>query len=438
MSWKKILLIVYREYITRVRKKSFIIMTLVGPLIFASIMVIPILVSYYTVNDKKIAVIDENKIISFQDKLPESEHLHFVYLHTDLKTAKKDFLNGPYDGILFIPEFQLDAPRGISFYSKGNVGLETKQMLEYNINKEIEEMRLMKSGIDPDFLDNIKADINISIVNLTLEGEQKKNTAAATTAGLFGAIMIYFFIFLYGTQVMRGVIEEKTSRIIEVMITSVKPFELMMGKILGIAAVALTQFILWVVLTFATSAIVSLRFQVDRFSDQNITQTMMKMKGQGDINQAMEVNKIVSAIESLNLPLLLVTFIFYFMMGYLLYSALFAAIGSMVDNETDTQQFMIPVTVPLILAFIFAQTIIRNPDSNLGIWLSMIPLTSPLIMMVRLPFGVPPVELILSMLIIIITFFAATWLAARIYRVGILMYGKKPTYKEVSKWLFYR
>ena len=235
---------------------------------------------------------------------------------------------------------------------------------------------------------------------------------------------------------MRGVIEEKTNRIVEVIITSVKPVELMAGKISGIACVALTQFTLWILLSFTITSVVSSKYQVNRFADENLTETLAKTK-LNQIDQAVEMNKIVSAIDSLNIPYLLGVFAFYFLGGYLLYAALFAAIGSAVDNETDTQQFMLPVTIPLVLAFIFAQTIIRSPDGPLAFWLSIIPFTSPIIMMVRLPFGVSWYELALSMVLLVATIALFSWLAARIYRIGILMYGKKPSFKEIGKWMFY-
>jgi ABC-2 type transport system permease protein len=245
------------------------------------------------------------------------------------------------------------------------------------------------------------------------------------------------FIFIYGVQIMRGVIEEKTNRIVEVIISSVKPFQLMMGKILGIAAVGLTQFLLWVVLsTVVTSAVTA------SFRDKLATQPMPEAEAGAANPAAMRAKgttEVLKALDNLNVPLILGCFVFYFLGGYLLYGALFGAVGAAVDNETDTQQFMLPITIPLIMTFVIAQTvIIRNPDGPVAFWMSIIPFTSPIAMMLRIPFGVPVMELLLSMVLLVLGFVGTTWLAARIYRVGILMYGKKVSYKELSKWLFYK
>ena len=410
-------------------------MTFIGPIFFGILLIVPVWMANITADDKVIEVVDETGL--FKDRFEDSEHTNFIYLDHELVYIKKVFLESNHNGLLYIPKLDPAAPQGIIYYTKSNTSLETLHMLEWTLKSTIERIRMEQSGIDPTILDKFKVELSIQTVNLSASEEEKKNTVAATTAGLFCAILIYFFIFMYGTQVMRGVIEEKTNRIIEVIITSVRPFELMMGKIVGIALVALTQFLLWVMLTSAISTFLSTRFQINRFSDTNIAQTIAKTKIQ-DMNQAVEMNKIVSAIENINIPLLVLVFMFYFVAGYLLYAAMFAAIGSAVDNETDTQQFMFPVTIPLVLAFVFAQTVIKEPDSTMAYWLSIIPFTSPIIMMVRVPFGVPTHELMLSMALLLITFIATTQLSAKIYRVGILMYGKKPTYKELLKWMLYK
>jgi ABC-2 type transport system permease protein len=249
------------------------------------------------------------------------------------------------------------------------------------------------------------------------------------------------FVFLYGVQVMRGVIEEKTNRIIEVIISSVKPFQLMMGKILGIALVSLTQFILWVALTMAlTSAASAFLESMGGGSDAQMKQMLgnnpaMVADGEEvEINQD-AVNELMESFSLIDFPFIIGTFLFYFIGGYLLYSALFAAVGSAVDNEADSQQFMLPITAPIIFSFVMAQAVIQNPDGAMSFWLSIIPFTSPIIMMVRIPFGVPPEHLALSMVLLVIGFIATTWMAAKVYRIGILMYGKKPSFKEIWKWM---
>jgi ABC-2 type transport system permease protein len=284
----------------------------------------------------------------------------------------------------------------------------------------------------------------VNLKTFTLSG--KENNALLTTAvGFAGGIAIYMFIFLYGVQVMRGVIEEKTNRIVEVIISSVKPFQLMMGKILGIALVGLTQFLLWIVLTFLISSTITTYIAKEKMDAKNVAMSLntQQANGMDKLSDTKEMEKsamesIMSNMDSINFPLVLTCFVIYFLGGYLLYSALFAAIGAAVDNETETQQFMLPVTIPLILSFVVAQSVITNPESQLSFWFSMIPLTSPVVMMVRVAFGVPAWQLILSISLLILGFVGTTWLAARIYRTGILLYGKKVNYKELSKWLFYK
>lgn len=410
-------------------------MTVVGPLLFGLMLIIPFWLATVTAQDKVIEIVDESGF--FKDKFESDLHTSYIYLSHDLSFIKKIFIESKHDGLLYIPKIDPAHPKGIIYYSKTNTSLEHLNKFESIIKSQIERIRMEQSGFNPAILDSYKVNLSIRTINLTESEEAYKNTAAATTAGLFGAILIYFFIFLYGTQVMRGVIEEKTNRIVEVIITSVKPFELMMGKIIGIALVALTQFMLWIVLSTAISAAISSKFEVDRFSNANLTNTLGQVKAK-DIDKAIEMNAVITALDSLNVPVIFGGFIFYFLLGYLLYSALFAAIGSAVDNETDTQQFMFPITIPLVMGFIFAQTVIREPDSAMAFWLSIIPFTSPIIMMVRLPFGVPTFDLVLSMGVLLATFLTFTWLAGRIYKVGILMYGKKPTYKEIGKWVFYK
>lgn len=436
VSFQKIFLIAKREFLEKVQKPTFIVMTFLGPLFFAILMIVPIWVANMNPSgDKRIAVIDDNKEILLH--LPENESTTFLYLHVGLDAAKKFVKEGEYDGLLYIPIQNLDKPTPIIFFAEGNMSLDLQKTLEWKLGSEFEKLKLSRSGIDPKILEEIKTKVVVNTVNLTSEGtEETKNNAASAGAGLGGAVLIYLFIFMYGIQVMRGVIEEKTNRIVEVIITSIKPVELMAGKISGIASVALLQFSLWIILTFGISTAISSRFQVNRFDNANLSETLAKTNT-ADLDQALEINKILTAIQSLNIPYLLMVFCFYFLGGYLLYAALFAAIGSAVDNETDTQQFMLPVTIPLVMAFIFAQTIIRSPDGPLAFWLSIIPFTSPIIMMVRIPFGVVWYELALSMVTLAATIVLFSWLAGKIYKVGILMYGKKPSFREIGKWMMY-
>jgi ABC-2 type transport system permease protein len=311
------------------------------------------------------------------------------------------------------------------------------------VGKKLEEMKLLASGIQINQLESIKTKLNLTTTKIEKSGDfETKDNEVSMALGFIAGILIYIFIFLYGAQVMRGVIEEKTSRIVEVIISSVKPFELMMGKIIGIAAVGLTQFLLWIILSAVGTSMVGNFFIKDKQSVDQMEQTFKTNIPQKAAFKEMPTDEKAEIMDSflnqVNLPIMLFSFLFYFLGGYLLYGALFAAVGSAVDNEADTQQFMLPLTIPLILSFTLAQNVMTNPESSLAFWLSVFPLTSPVIMMVRIPFGVPYFDLILSMIMLVLGFIGATWVSAKIYRTGILMYGKKSSYKELWKWLFYK
>ncbi|MBF9252066.1 ABC transporter permease [Pontibacter sp. 172403-2] len=443
----KIWLIIQREYLTRVRKKSFIIMTLLTPVLLAAFMVLPGLLMTMSDSAETVMVLDESGL--FAGKLEGKDDLKLVPLGGSLEQAKEVYRQTDNTALLYIPNITLDNPTGIKVFSKKNTSLQTKIRLENMLEKEVENQRLIASGLDREVLKNMKADISVSSVNLSDEGEKDNNAFVTSGAGIMGAFVIYFFIFLYGVQIMRGIIEEKTSRIVEVIISSVKPFQLMMGKIIGIAAVGLTQFLLWVILSFVVVSGVQAAFGIEPAP----TPAQQIVSGQAaagaevdnettaqEKNEASQImTDTFNAIGNLNIPLIVGCFLFYFLGGYLLYGSLFGAIGAAVDNETDTQQFMFPITIPLIISFILSYSVVlKNPDGPVAFWMSIIPFTSPIVMMVRVPFGVPAWQLLLSMALLILGFIFTTWLAGRIYRVGILMYGKKVNYKELSKWLFYR
>jgi ABC-2 type transport system permease protein len=438
----KITLIAEREYMTRVRKRSFIIMSILGPILFAALIVVPVWISKETSESLVVQVVDDSKL--FVNKLKESGNIKFIYADASLDDSKKKLNEKskiktesvPYDGILHIPAMDLESPKGITYYSEKSLSAFTQKDIEDNIANEIESQKLVKSGIDKNVLDKINTKVDIATINLSQEGEKQSSSGAASIVGYFSAFMIYMFIFLYGSQVMRGVIEEKTNRIVEVMISSVKPFELMMGKILGIAGVALTQYLIWIALSTVVSLVVSLVFGIDTSQYSS-----MNMGANGQLPPELKdsaVANVMNGINSLNIPLIVFSFGFYFLFGYLMYGALFGAIGSAVDNETDSQQMVLPITIPLILSIVMISAVLNNPNGALAFWFSIIPLTSPVIMMVRLPFIGFSWELVLSMTLLILGFVGATWLAGRIYRVGILMYGKKPSFKELGKWIFYK
>ncbi len=427
-----IFLIIQREYITRVRKKSFLIMSIVGPLLIAGLWVVPIWLSTRETDQKTIEILDDSGY--FEEKFTETSSLKFEYIRTDLVAAKTEILSSENYGLLYIPRINLDKPEGITFFSGKNPSIEVIQDLEWAMKSVVEDIKLERSSIDQATLDSLRADIDIDMINMTDSGEKAGSAGVATIIGYISALMIYFFIFVYGIQILRGVIEEKSSRIVEVIVSSVKPFHLMMGKILGVGAVGLTQYIIWLVLSILITTGISSYFSIDR-TDSLPVQT--EQSGVIEEEQSNEfVAEMLNSLESIDFSLLAVAFLLYFLGAYLLYGSLFAAIGSAVDNDSDAQQFQLPVTIPLIFSLIVLTAILREPDGSLAFWLSMIPLFSPVIMMMRIPFGVPYWEIGLSLTLLIAGFIFTTWLASRIYRIGILMHGAKVNYRILGKWLF--
>lgn len=445
----KIALIIKREFLTRVKKRSFLIMTILGPVLMAALFIVPIYVAQLSDEVRKIEVLDETGL--FFNKFENSDNLIFEHTYTDIYTAKENFSKTDYYALLYIPRTELKVPNSAFLYSDKTPNIHIKSYIKDVIRKEIESLKLEASGIDQNILNSIKTQISLKTFKITEEGKLEKSSSEVSMAiGLFSGILIYFFIFLFGAQVMRGVIEEKTNRIVEVIVSSVKPFQLMMGKIVGVALVGLTQLLLWIVLTFMIITFVKTSFP-ETFSKPTTEHSLIQSKipgqelldsqalsGESSEENQEQVNQVVEAIYSINFGVMIFSFIFFFLGGYLLYAALFAAIGSAVDNETDTQQFMLPITVPLIFSILMAQFITTNPDGPVAFWLSIIPLTSPIIMMIRIPYGVPYFDLTLSVILLILGFIATTWLAGKIYRTGILMYGKKINYMELWKWLRYR
>ena len=427
-----IFLIIQREYITRVRKKSFVIMSIVGPLLIASLWVVPIWLSTRETDQKTIEILDDSGF--FKDKFTETSSLKFQYIQTDLVAAKTEILSSENYGLLYIPRINLDEPEGITFFSGRNPSIEVIRDLEWAMRSVVENIKLERSSIDQATLDSLKADIDIDMINMTESGEKAGSAGIATIIGYISALMIYFFIFVYGIQILRGVIEEKSSRIVEVIVSSVKPFHLMMGKILGVGAVGLTQYIIWLVLSIMITTGISSYFNIDREDSLPVQTEQSEVIEEDQGNEF--VADMFNSLESIDFSLLAIAFLLYFLGAYLLYGSLFAAIGSAVDNDADAQQFQLPVTIPLIFSLIVLTAILREPDGNLAFWLSMIPLFSPVIMMMRIPFGVPYWEIGLSLTLLIAGFIFTTWLASRIYRIGILMHGAKVNYRILGKWLF--
>ncbi|AHM60448.1 ABC transporter permease [Flammeovirgaceae bacterium 311] len=433
----KIGLIIKREYVTRVRKKSFIIMTILGPLLFAGLFAIPIWLASRDSDDvRTIAVVDESGL--FRGSFEDQKGLNFDYLDASLNEAKINMKESNSFGLLYIPDLELDNPSGITFYSESSAGIELKERIERVLEQRIENLKLEKSQIDKATLDALRTNVSLSEISLAGGEEKSANTGIYTGIGYLASFMIYMFIFIYGAQIMRGVLEEKTSRIVEVIISSVKPIQLMIGKTIGIAAVGLTQFVIWIVLT---SLIYSVGLSLIGLDAESISQiNQMPSAEAADFSSTqLTVAKATSELGSLNIPLMIGGFLFYFLGGYLLYGAMFAAIGAASDSETDTQQFMAPVSMPLVLGFVVAITaVLKDPNGSTAFWFSMIPFTSPTVMLMRLPFGVPIWELATSMVLLVLGFLFMTWIAGRIYRVGILMHGSKVNYKTMGRWLMMR
>ena len=452
----KILLIIRREYITRVRKRAFIIMTILGPVIFASFMVVPYLlvnledsdvktIAVVELDEKNAPVKEENLI--FKNVFESKDKLKFEYLsNIDALTVETLIQYGNYYGVLILNHRLLNQQNtDIQFYTKKQPSIGIESQISQSLENFLFEMNLKKMKLSPEVIKSFKPHINLKISRLE-KGEFKEQKLINFKRGIGYAagFLIYFFVFFFGAQVMRGVIEEKTNRIIEVIVTSVRPFQLLMGKIAGIALVGLTQFLAWILLTMGIYQFAMTQFTgPEKFAQTQ--QIQQSMNNPGISNPMMQENvqtpEIIKALSSIKPSFyfyLLSTFLFYFIFGYLLYGSMFAAIGSAVDSETDTQQFMLPVTIPLIVSIIVMINAITNPEGQLVFWFSIIPFTSPIVMMARIPFEPPVGDLILSMSLLVATFLGMTWVAGKIYRTGILMYGKKVNYREIFKWLTYK
>jgi len=439
----KTLLIIQREYLSRVKKKSFIVMTILTPVIFAAFYGIMIYFSIQGIKGttNKIAVVSNNKTLTGQ--LKPSRSTSYVYVKSSLSEMKQRLQKTDYDYILYLPEFPLNAPVGIQLLGTKQAGLSLSSAISGDLENLIRNQKLEESGIAQQDLDKLNSDVNIDTKKIGEAGQEQDSSAGASTAiAYISGILMFMFILLYGIQVMRGVIEEKTNRIIEIMISSVKPFQLMMGKIIGIALVGLTQFILWIAFTAVISTAV-VKFYISKTTpDTTVTASAEKTNENKLLKEAAEkspLGNIQKSIANLDVTKIVSIFTFFFLGGYLFYSAFYAAIGAAVDNETETQQFMFPVMMPLLLGYSLSLSVVTNdPYGSMAFWLSIIPFTSPIAMMVRLPYGVPDWQLVLSMGLLIIGFIGTVWVASRIYRVGILMYGKKTSLKEMIKWFTYK
>lgn len=445
---KKILLVIEREFLTRVRKKSFIVMTILTPFLFAALMIAPAwIMNMEDTNERNIAVIDDTGM--FEGKIPQTEYLKFTFLPgIKVEDMKDTFLESNYYAVLYIGTMVVTSPDAVVLYSNKQPSIDITSHISSAIRTEIESQKLLSYDIEnlDEILNNIKTTVRVRTVKWDKDGLAKESsTELAMGIAYLLSFVVYMLIFLFGNQVMQGVIEEKSSRIVEVIVSSVKPFQLMMGKIIGVAAVGLLQVLLWIILTFGLVSIAGSLFMSNP-SDMLTTNPSITnvMEAGTNADQVLEIkaadsfmDEMFNALGNVNFTLIIGGFLFFFIGGYLLYAAMFAAVGSAVDSEADTQQLVLPITLPLILAIIVMISGLKSPDGNIAFWFSMIPFTSPIVMITRLPYGVPAWELVLSGAILVVTFVLMTWLAGKIYRTGILLYGKKHSWKEMWKWIRY-
>ena len=436
----KLNIIIKREFIAKVRNKSFIVMTFLSPLLMVGIgFLVYFLSKKNNEKVKEIVYVDHSKLFSDDDFSNNKTVKYYDYSDMTFEDAKKKVEEGKFYGMLFIPEqdtLRLLA-KSIEFYSDATPSVGTIESLERKVENRLRNNRLNQLGINLVDLKSSNYDASIKINNFAGEKSSKMSSWIKIGAGAISGYFLMMFVIIYGTSVMRSVIEEKTSRIIEVIVSSVKPFQLMLGKIIGNATAGLLQFTIWSIIIIVVLTVSSSLFGIDMAEAQTSRMTPEQLEA---IKQsASGGEQLVREFLNLPLGLIFILFIFYFLGGYFLYSSVFAAIGAAVDNETDTQQFMLPVMLPLILAvYVGFATVISDPNGPISTIFSIIPFTSPIVMLMRVPFGVPWYEIAISMTLLLVTFAFMVWFAAKIYRVGILMYGKKPTYKDLYKWLKYK
>jgi ABC-2 type transport system permease protein len=431
----KIWLIIQREYISRVKKKSFLVTTLLIPILMFGLIATMAYMAAKSEQKEAIAVIDESGV--FINKMDTSSSSYTItYIADDTHENYTTLLEkNKCDILLHIYPFRNGLPDSVNIYKDGGVSLSAKEFISDDMNTIYQIKQMQDEGIDKDKIDSIN-NSSIRLKSFDLKNNQETSSEIATMIGYVTGFLIYLVILIYGMGVMRGVMEEKTNRIAEVIISSVRPFQLMMGKIVGIALVGLTQFLLWLILTG------SLQFLLPLFIPE-LRQAMHPSSAAGmDAISKVPTSELAGIFNSLSnqhWSLILSCFLFYFLGGYFLYAAMFAAVGSLVnEDQQEAQQMTIPITMPIILAFFIMTSAIKDPNSTLAIFGSMFPLTSPIVMMARIPYGVPAWQIATSMLLLVAGFVLMTWLSAKIYRTGILMYGKKASWKEVIKWMRYR
>ena len=435
----KIFIVAGREFFTRIQSRTFIVMSILGPLLFGLFVLVPVLMAKWNNDSTTVWVHDPSGQLSdaFQDQnglkfqvLPQGTLSNGVLVPADSANIR-ELLEDQDAGLLHLQSPDSNLNVEARYYSAQAAGLKITERIQSALNDRLYRLRMERQGLDPKVIESLRAEVQLQTSVWTDQGSEDSHTETAMLLGFGAALLMYMFIFMYGSMVMRGVIEEKASRVMELLVSTTKPFELMMGKILGIASVGLFQFVLWLLLGTAISTAIG---------------AMGLGSGPGTASVPGAANSLPADAQADWMQILgqmpwetiIPFFLFYFLGGYFLYAALFAAVGSAVDSEGDSQQLMLPISLPIILSFVASQFVMQNPHGSLAFWMSMIPLTSPVVMVVRLPFGVPGWELALSMFLLVATFIVAVWLAGRIFRIGVLMYGQKVSFNLLRKWLFYR
>lgn len=439
----KISLIIENEYMTRVRKKSFVVMTLLTPVLMALLCCIPLFIELFSSSDmRNVTVVDHTGL--YKEVFVDNDEYSYTYLNAETTSEQMRENEEPYAYIV-ITENLLNNPNAMTIYSHTQItsGFETE--VTNDMEQYLHEAKLASFDI-PDLqqiIEESNVRINVSSIRFDAEGDTQTSASLATAIGMLSTFIIYMFLFAYGGMVMNSVMQEKTNRIVEVMVSSVKPFELMLGKIISVGLVGLTQIGIWILLLVGLAFGISLAFGIPLFMN-NEAEIIAQAQS---LNQTMPVGAaaidpdmldIANTLSGINFTQILTCFILYFIGGYIIYASIFAAVGSAVDNETDSSQFMLPITLIILFAFYVGIFSAEDPEGSMAWWCSMIPFTSPIVMMVRIPFGVAVWELALSLGILFASAIGMTWVASRIYRVGILLYGKKPSYKELFKWIKYK
>ncbi|MEM7161421.1 MAG: ABC transporter permease [Bacteroidota bacterium] len=437
----KVGLIIRREYFTRVKKKSFIIMTILGPLLFVGITFLAVFLSQQESGTTQVLVSDPDNHFAVLDSSFLKNTESVKYHREERSFSEKEFNETPYDLMIELLDAEDISNKDIPLvYKESGPSMNVSRKISNDLERAYQDLIMQSNEMTKDDIDRLIAKVNL-VENKVFEDVQEVPRIVGAVVGFIFSLIIYMFIFIYGTQIMRSVMEEKSTRIVEVIISSVKPFQLMMGKIIGVAMVALTQVIIWIVFYNVLMLIFSAFFP-DIYTGGG--QMAMAQDMLEEVNPNQMAEKIYQVLAQINFPFLIGMFLFYFLGGYLLYGSLFAAIGGAVDHDTDSQQFMLPITIPLVFGFILAEMAISNPDGPAVWWASIIPFTSPIVMMVKvgmMGMGFIPIEwgtIALSMFLLVAGFVFTTWMAGKIYRTGILMYGKKVNYKEIWKWLTYK